>query len=94
MKAPAREKTLPAPLLYTARLNLGPMAFEHGFKGKKPVEEGKEYTVTISDIGSQGDGIARMEGLVVFVPETKVGQTVKIKITRVGNKSAFAQVVP
>jgi len=70
------------------------MAFEHGFKGKKPVEEGKEYTVTISDIGSQGDGIARMEGLVVFVPETKVGQTVKIKITRVGNKSAFAQVVP
>ena len=34
------------------------MAFEHGFKGKKPVEEGKEYSVTISDIGSQGDGIA------------------------------------
>ncbi|HVO78319.1 MAG TPA: TRAM domain-containing protein [Methanomassiliicoccales archaeon] len=66
------------------------MAFEHGFKGKKPVEEGKEYTVTITDIGSQGDGIARIEGFVVFVPETKVGQAVKIKITRVGNKSAFA----
>ncbi len=69
------------------------MAFEHGFKGKKPVEEGKEYTVTITDIGSQGDGIARIEGFVVFVPETKVGQSVKIKITRVGNKSAFAKVV-
>jgi predicted RNA-binding protein with TRAM domain len=69
------------------------MAFEHGFRGKKPVEEGKEYTVTITDIGSQGDGIARVEGFVVFVPETKVGQSVKIKITRVGNKSAFAKVV-
>ncbi len=69
------------------------MAFEHGFKGKKPVEEGKEYSVTISDIGSQGDGIARIEGFVVFVPEAKVGQTVKVKITRVGNKSAFAKVV-
>jgi len=69
------------------------MAFEHGFKGKKPVEEGKEYSVTISDIGSQGDGIARIEGFGVFVPVAKVGVTVKVKITRVGNKSAFAKVV-
>ncbi|MDD1771274.1 MAG: TRAM domain-containing protein, partial [Methanomassiliicoccales archaeon] len=79
--------------LNTRETESSAMAFEHGFKGKKPVEEGKEYTVTITDIGSQGDGIARIEGFVVFVPETKVGQAVKVKITRVGNKSAFAKVV-
>ncbi len=83
----------PRVIFYTTWGNPNYMAFEHGFKGRKPVEEGKEYTVTISDIGSQGDGIARVEGFVVFVPETKVGQTVKIKITRVGGKSAFAKVV-
>jgi len=67
--------------------------YEHGFKGKKPVEEGKEYTVTISDIGSQGDGVAKVDGFIIFVPETKVGQTVKVKVTKVMNKSAFAKVV-
>jgi predicted RNA-binding protein with TRAM domain len=68
--------------------------YEHGFKGTKPVEEGKEYTVTITDVGSQGDGVAKIDGFIVFVPETKVGQTVKVKVVRVMNKSAFARVVP
>jgi 23S rRNA (uracil1939-C5)-methyltransferase len=67
--------------------------YEHGFKGKKPVEEGKEYSVTISDIGSQGDGVAKVDGFIVFVPGTKVGETVKVKVTKVMNKSAFAQLV-
>lgn len=67
--------------------------YEHGFKGSKPVEEGKEYTVTITDIGSQGDGVAKMDGFIIFVPDTKVGQTVKVRITRVMKKSAMARVV-
>ena len=64
---------------------------EHGTKSKKPVEEGKEYTITIVDIGSKGDGIAKVDGFIIFVPETKVGQIVKVKVTRVMNKSAFAK---
>ena len=68
--------------------------YEHGFKGTKPVEEGKEYTVTITDVGSQGDGVAKVDGFIIFVPDTKVGQTVKVKVMRVMKKSAFAQVVP
>jgi predicted RNA-binding protein with TRAM domain len=64
---------------------------EHASRDKKPVEEGKEYTITIIDIGSQGDGIARVEGFIIFVPETKVGQTVKVQVTRVMNRSAFAK---
>ena len=64
---------------------------EHGTRGKKPVEEGKEYTINIVDIGSKGDGIAKIDGFIIFVPETKVGQTVKVLVTRVMNKSAFAK---
>ena len=64
---------------------------EHEPRSKKPVEEGKEYTITIVDIGSKGDGIAKIDGFIIFVPEAKVGQTVKVQVTRVMNKSAFAK---
>ena len=44
-----------------------------------PVKEGETYTVTIEDMGRGGDGIARVEGFVVFVPETQKGETVNVK---------------
>ncbi len=34
----------------------------------KPVEVGKEYEAEIEDISKRGDGIARIQGLVIFVP--------------------------
>ncbi len=58
-----------------------------------PVEEGEVYDVTIQDIARQGDGIARIEGFVIFVPGTKVGEEVRIKVERVLPKFAFASVV-
>ena len=58
-----------------------------------PVEEGEVYDVTIKDIARQGDGIARIEGFVVFVPNTSVGDEVQIKVERVLPKFAFASVV-
>ena len=58
-----------------------------------PVEEGETYDVTIQDIARQGDGIARIEGFVVFVPNTSVGDEVQIKVGRVLPKFAFATVV-
>jgi len=60
---------------------------------EKPVEEGKTYEVEIEDLGSKGDGIARKDGFVIFVPDTEVGETVKIEITSVGRKFAFGEVV-
>ena len=58
-----------------------------------PVEEGETYDVTIQDIARQGDGIARIEGFVVFVPNTSVGDEVQIKVGRVLPKFSFATVV-
>ena len=58
-----------------------------------PVEEGETYDVTIQDIARQGDGIARIEGFVIFVPGTKVGDEVQIKVDRVLPKFAFATLV-
>jgi predicted RNA-binding protein with TRAM domain len=58
-----------------------------------PVEEGEVYDVTIQDLARQGDGIARIEGFVIFVPGTKVGDEVRIKVERVLPKFAFGSVV-
>jgi predicted RNA-binding protein with TRAM domain len=45
-----------------------------------PIEAGKDYDVNIEDIAREGDGIARVEGFVVFVADTKVGDTVKLYV--------------
>lgn len=55
-----------------------------------PVSAGGVHDVTIESIASEGDGIARIEGLVVFVPDTKVGDMVKIKIEKVMRRFAIA----
>lgn len=61
--------------------------------GPKPVEEGKEYEVDIKEVSRRGEGIARIEGFVVFVPNTKAGDHVKVKITSVSNRFATAEIV-
>ena len=59
----------------------------------KPVEVGKEYNVSISDTSRRGEGIAKIDGFVVFVPGTKQGQNVRIKVTQVSARFASGQVV-
>jgi len=45
-----------------------------------PIEEGEIYDVTFQDTAHPGDGIARIEGFVVYVPNTSVGDEVQIKV--------------
>ncbi len=55
-----------------------------------PVSAGDIHNVAIDGIAREGDGIARVQGFVIFVPGTKVGDHVKIKIERVMRKFAIA----
>ena len=59
-----------------------------------PVSKGETRVVEISELGDQGDGLARVErGFVVIVPETEKGQRVRIKIETVRETVAFAHVL-
>jgi predicted RNA-binding protein with TRAM domain len=58
-----------------------------------PVEVGETYEVTIEDIAKEGDGIARVKGFVIFVPNTVVGEDVSIKISKIMRNFAFAEKV-
>jgi predicted RNA-binding protein with TRAM domain len=61
--------------------------------GPKPVEVGKEYDVEVTELSRRGDGVAKVQGFVIFVQGAKVGQKVKIKVDRVGPRFASATVV-
>lgn len=56
-----------------------------------PVEIDEILTVEISDKGEEGDGIARVEGYTIFVPETDVGETVEVRITDLKPRFGFAE---
>lgn len=62
-------------------------------RGPVPIKEGEEYDVTIEAVGRKGDGIAKIENFIIFVPGTKAGDQVKVKITEIKGSFATANVV-
>src|SRR5574341_2382074 len=58
-----------------------------------PVKVGDELDVTIEAVGEKGDGIAKKNGFVLFIPGVKEGQQVRIRVTKVLRKVGFAEVV-
>ena len=63
------------------------------FVREPPVSVGDIRTVKIEAIGSGGDGIAKISGFVIFVPNAKLNDEVTIRITKVLRKYAFAELV-
>jgi predicted RNA-binding protein with TRAM domain len=58
-----------------------------------PVKEGDELDVKIEAVGEKGDGIAKKQGFVLFVPNTKEGDEVRVRVTRVLRNAGFAEVI-
>lgn len=56
-----------------------------------PVKENQEIEVVIDDIGSRGDGIAKIQDFLIFVPHSKIGERVKVRILSIGGKFAVAE---
>lgn len=65
-----------------------------GFRPERfsaPVNVGDELDVKIESVGEKGDGIARKDGFILFVPGAKEGDEVHIKVTKVLAKVGFAE---
>ena len=58
-----------------------------------PVEKNKEYIVDIIDNGFEGEGIAKIDGFTIFIPNTIKGEKVKILIVKVLKSHAFGKVL-
>ncbi len=54
--------------------------------------EGRRYTVTVEGWSSQGDGVARIDGMAVFVKGAIPGEKCVVTVEHVGHKAAWARV--
>ncbi len=71
--------------MYNNRRSFGP-------RRNPPVKVGDILDVHIEAVGEKGDGVAKKDGFVLFVPGVNEGDNVKIKVTRVLSKVGFAEV--
>lgn len=56
------------------------------------LQEGQSHTVTVEGWSSEGHGVARVEGQVVFVKGAIVGETCQVAIEHVGHTAAWAHI--
>ncbi|MCQ4637230.1 23S rRNA (uracil(1939)-C(5))-methyltransferase RlmD [Anaerovorax odorimutans] len=56
-------------------------------------EKGQRCQIRIDDMGSEGQGIGRADGLAVFVPGAVAGDLVTVELTKVKKRYAFSKLV-
>ena len=56
-----------------------------------PVREGDTLDVEVVDTGSEGDGVAKVDGFTLFVPGAETGETVTVRVDDVKPRYAFAE---
>ena len=57
------------------------------------LEKGKQYEAIIEDYTAEGQGVARVEGCAVFVPNAIAGERVRLRIEKVGKTWAAGKIV-
>ena len=60
---------------------------------KCPVEIGQEYKANITETTPNGTGIARIKGFLILVDNTKLGDHIKVTITKTDPLNAEAEIV-
>ena len=57
------------------------------------LKKNEEYIVDIIDNGFQGEGIAKIEGITIFVKKAIKGERIKIKILKVQTNFAYGKII-
>ena len=57
------------------------------------IKKNEEYIVTIEDMGSEGEGVGRIDGYTVFVKDAIPGDVAKIKITKEGKSYGYGRLM-
>lgn len=65
----------------------------HVKQSEYPVRLGQVLDLTITGYTSEGQGVARVEGLAVFVTGAIRGETVRAKIAHLGHTAAYADIL-
>jgi len=57
------------------------------------LEKNQEYELTIEDMGNEGEGIGRIDGMAVFVKDAVVGDVARIKIIKAKKNYAYGRLM-
>lgn len=57
------------------------------------VEKNKEYIVDIIDNGFEGEGIAKIDGFTIFIPNAIKGEKIRVLIVKVLTSHAFGKII-
>ena len=60
---------------------------------KVPVIVGKKYISFVSDLGVHGEGIGKIDGFTVFIPDALPEEIVKVKIILVKKSYAIGELL-
>ena len=56
------------------------------------IKQGDLIDIKVEFVGKKGDGVAKVDDYVIFVPTRKEGDSLNVKIIKVLDKVAFAEV--
>jgi len=57
------------------------------------LKKNEEYIVEIIDNGFQGEGIAKIDGFIIFIPQAIKGEKIKIKILKVLTNFSYGKII-
>ncbi len=66
---------------------------EIGKASNMTLEKNQEYEITIEDMGNEGEGIGRIDGMAVFVKDAVVGDVARIKIIKAKKNYAYGRLM-
>ena len=58
-----------------------------------PIKKNQEYDVEIVDNGFQGEGISKIGGFTIIIPNAIKGEKARIKILKVTSSVAYAKII-
>ena len=58
-----------------------------------PVVKNREYELTISDLGINGEGIGRIDGFALFVVGALPGESVRVKVIKISKNYGYAKLL-
>jgi predicted RNA-binding protein with TRAM domain len=61
------------------------------YNDSPPVKMGEELDVRVEAVGEKGDGVAKVKGFVLFIPNTRAGENCRVRVTKVLSKVGFAE---
>lgn len=60
-------------------------------QNESTLEEGKSYSVTVSEVGQSGEGRANFRGFTIIVPGARRGENVRVIIKKIRKNTAIAE---